>query len=108
MCRTTVPSASAACADKAGNAAEFPGAGLYRFDHPDVDADCAVGLRDLVDVDAALAGRLPPQPDYDIDNDGILTPADAALLAVPASGKRELSGKRGSSGKRGASRKPRR
>ncbi|MFN8465641.1 MAG: hypothetical protein U0X20_08835 [Caldilineaceae bacterium] len=68
-------------ADKAGNAAEFPGAGLYRFDHPDVDTDCAVGLRDLLDINAALAGRRPPQLDYDIDDDGIFTPADAVLLA---------------------------
>ena len=79
-------------ADKAGNAAEFPGAGLYRFDHPDVDADCAVGLRDLLDVNAALAGRLPPQPDYDIDNDGTLTPADAALLASRLPGSLPLPG----------------
>ncbi len=79
-------------ADKAGNAAEFSGAGIYRFDHPDVDGDCAVGLRDLLDVNAALAGRLPSQPDYDIDNNGTLTPADAALLASRLPGSLPLPG----------------
>ena len=82
-------------ADKAGNTAEYPGAGLYRFDHPDVDADCAVGLRDLLDVNAALAGHVPPRADYDIDGDGALNPADAALLAS------RLPGRGGSSGKKG-------
>ncbi len=80
-------------ADKAGNAAEFPSAGLYQFDHPDVDADCTVGLRDLLDVNAALAGRLPFQPDYDIDNDGALTPADATLLESRLPGRPPSSGK---------------
>ncbi len=79
-------------ADKAGNTAEFPSAGLYRFDHPDVDADCTVGLRDLLDVNAALAGRIPFQPGYDLDGDGLLTPADAALLEALLPGSPPLPG----------------
>jgi murein DD-endopeptidase MepM/ murein hydrolase activator NlpD len=70
--------------DKAGNEAEIEAAGLFRFNLPDVDGDCTVGLRDLADVGAALGGHIPAQNatglDYDIDGDGQLSTGDAATL----------------------------
>jgi hypothetical protein len=67
-------------ADQAGNRAHIDQAGVFRYAFPDLNHDCIVEIKDVLDLLPALTDPAKARPEHDVDGSGSLDAADALAL----------------------------